>query len=180
MEPSVSPTARVGGAFPAPPLARAPKRPRTAHLDPSDDRAPQDFITLHEKSLELERTEHHFPDLKTFVAKLSEAYSAKWSTRDIPYRRVVAFLIHWEEDDLGVQKEVHSLEEVFRDSYHFDVETWAIPSAKRGIISLMSKIGSILDEYDDEGNLFIFYYGGHACQDEQSYPTWISYVSRDI
>ncbi|KAK5657970.1 hypothetical protein OQA88_2523 [Cercophora sp. LCS_1] len=151
--------------------SRALKRLR---MTDGTNEAARDFFTLHEESLELERAEHHFPNLASFVDRLRDGCKAKWATRHIPYKRVIALLVSWEDDDLGVGAEIKGLAEVLRDSYHFNVETWAIPSAKRGYVSLIRKIESILEVYDMEDNLFILYYGGHACQDEQPQPTWIS------
>lgn len=149
------------------------KRPRTGHRRHGNSES-GDFITLHEESSELEKTEHHFPNFQTFINKLDDAYKTKWATRSVPYQHVIALLVRWEEDDLGVHEEIQSLQEIFRDTYHFDVETWAIPSTKRGYISLIRKMEAILEQYDVEDNLFILYYGGHAYQDEQPQPTWVS------
>jgi len=85
-------------------------------------------------------------------------------------------LVRWEEDDLGVAKEIEGLELMLRDTYNFEVDTFAIPSAKRGYLDLVDRIRLLLKKYDLEDNLFILYYGGHAGQDEQSQPAWVSYV----
>jgi len=83
-------------------------------------------------------------------------------------------LVRWEEDDLGVVEEIKVLEQMFCDTYNFEVETFAIPSVKRGYVGLTERIKARLETYDSEDNLFILYYGGHAHQDEQPQPTWVS------
>ncbi|KAK1759833.1 hypothetical protein QBC47DRAFT_116659 [Echria macrotheca] len=133
------------------------------------------FITLHEEKLELLKTESHFPRLNDFVSALDTACKAKWNIRDAPYENVVALLLRWEEDDLGVISETEKLEDILRNVYHFDVESWAIPPGKRCCMALAREIESILDKYDKQDNLFILYYGGHALQElEQQQPTWVS------
>ena len=178
------------GRSPGPPSAPPPKRRRdgSQHTSPGvvtasqtvcsrcrgDVRAPGDFITLHEERAELVRTEFHFPNLNELVNALEIACKTKWKTRDSPYSRVIALLVHWEEDDLGVVAEIKELEEMLRDTYHFDVESWTIPTVKRCYMTLARKIDSILVNYDTQDSLFILYYGGHALQDEHRQPTWVS------
>jgi len=121
------------------PSNSAPMRSKTTDPAPGNQ-APQGFTRLCEECLKLDRTEHQFPVLKTFVETLSDAYRAKWSTRDIPCHRVAALLarVHWEEDDLGVREEVHSLASVIRNSYHFKVETWAVKAGHHQLDVLVS------------------------------------------
>lgn len=90
------------GRSPASP-SRVLKRPRITN---------EEYITLHEESIELERTEHHFPSLQAFIEKLDGACQARWATRHIPYKRVIALLVSWEDDNLSVRTEIRSLAEV--------------------------------------------------------------------
>ncbi|KAK0725953.1 hypothetical protein B0H67DRAFT_143960 [Lasiosphaeris hirsuta] len=148
--------------------------PRTTPSHGGADSRWDNFITLHEECAELEKTGFHFPDLHTFVAELNLACQAKWETRHVPYHQVIALLVCWEEDDLGVVKEIESLEIMLRDSYNFEVATFTIPSVKKGYLGLVDRVRSLLEMYDVEDNLFILYYGGHARQDEQPQTTWVS------
>jgi hypothetical protein len=132
------------------------------------------FITLHEERYELSKSEFHFPSLQRFINDLNRACTARWETRLSQYERVFALLVRWEDDDLGVVKEIGQLEGMFSDTYGFDVETWVIPSTRHRHTDLANKIQSALDEYDTEGNLILLYYGGHAFQQAQSQPTWLS------
>jgi len=167
------------GRSPRPPDQRPNKRSRTDGFGENDRPiAPQppEFITLHEKCVELEKTAYHFPKLQAFVDKLALACQSKWDTRHVPYKKVIALLTHWGEDDLGVLKEISSLKLMLSDTYNYDVETFAIPSRRRGYTELVDRMKSLFATYDVEGNLFILYYGGHATQDQQSQPTWVSYA----
>jgi len=155
-------------------VMRRPSRPRLDHR--RVDSAENDFVTLHEECAEQERTDFHFPNFRAFVDELNRTCQAKWKTRQVPYKRVSALLVRWEEDDLGVVKEIEMLRRIFHDTYHFDVENFTIPSGKRGYLGLIERIKSLLEIYDAEDNLFILYYAGHARQDGQSQPTWISSV----
>ena len=134
------------------------------------------IITFHEERSDLERTEFHISNLPTFVSALEAACTAKWATRDgSPYNRVIALLVRWQEDDLGVVDETKELEKILRDSYHYDVESWTIPSTKLCYMELATKVLSILKEHDAPDNLFILYYGGHAIQEiGEPQPTWVS------
>ena len=60
------------------------------------------------------------------------------------------------------------------DTYGFRVETWGIPSGKGAYFALVQKVHSVLAPNDAEGSLFLLYYGGHAYQDAQSQPVWVS------
>ncbi|KAM7213271.1 NACHT domain containing protein [Rhypophila decipiens] len=84
-----------GGRSPGPSTQPPSKKPRVEN---------NDFITLREEICELEKTEHHYPWFPSFISDLNTATQAKWNTRDTPYNRVVALLVHWEEDDLGIQE----------------------------------------------------------------------------
>jgi hypothetical protein len=141
---------------------------------PTGNVSDQGFISLYEESYELEKTEHHFPSLPKFIENLQLAYKARWNTRHMPYEKVTALLIYWEDDDLGVIKEIDDLKHVMSETYRFDVDTWAIISTKSRYESLVGKIQNILKENDSEGNLIILYYGGHAYQEGQSQPIWVS------
>ncbi len=134
------------------------------------------FITLSEETSEITKTHFHFPNLSTFINNLNVAHKSKWKTRMNPYENVIALLISWKDDDLGVVEEINELKSIFRDTYKFSVETWAIPSGKWRCFNLVRKIQSLLESDDAQGTLFVFYYGGHAYQDGQSQPIWVSYV----
>lgn len=140
------------------------------------------FITLTEQCYEIQRSRFHFPNLQDFVQRLDDACKARWNTRrQAPHRQVSALLLSWEDDDLGVKAEIDDLYHVFRDSYRFQVDRWCIPSRKQRYQDIVNRIAAFLEPTDKkrepvdcEGNLFIIYYGGHAYQDGQGQPIWVS------
>lgn len=85
-------------------------------------------------------------------------------------------LTSWEDDDLGVAKEVEELQNVFNDLYHYDVEVYQIPSVKPDK-ALKRRMLEFLDE-DREETLLILYYAGHARKSLQSNeaPMWVAYA----
>lgn len=116
----------------------------------------------------------HIPDFSSLLSHLTDAVSAAWPDRfNARYRKVKVLLMSWEKDDLGVEAEIRQLESVFSGLYHYDTETWKIPS-KRPAVDLSRKIADLVDAYDREGNLLILYYGGHARPNEQpgGSPVW--------
>ncbi|KAH8880190.1 hypothetical protein GQ53DRAFT_546589 [Thozetella sp. PMI_491] len=87
------------------------------------------------------------------------------------YTSVHVLLLRWEYEDLGVDEEVQKLSEVFRLSYGFEVENWRIPSSKP-VLKLTQTISHWVEKYDDEHNLFIFYYAGHGRIDDGRQILW--------
>ena len=85
-------------------------------------------------------------------------------------------LISWEDDDLGVAKEVEELQNVFDSLYHYDVEVYQIPSIKPDK-PLKRRMLEFLDE-DGEEALLILYYAGHARKSllSNEAPIWLAYV----
>jgi len=177
----------------APPLKR--RRIGPSDIDPDDDDDDDDpvrisarpgvsaddsldecgFITLSSDLHDIRKAECHFPSLVPFVNRLDAAYRHRWPTRHNPYSHVSALLIQFQDDDLGVRSEIADLECMFRDTYHFDVDTYRIPSSKKRYHQLSAKLHDFVDD-DAPGRLFIIYYGGHAKRDGSSQPIWLSSV----
>ena len=80
-------------------------------------------------------------------------------------------LLQWEVDDLGVETEVQRLSDVFQRAYDFDVQNWRIPTVQP-TIKLNRKISTWIEDYQNETNLFILYYAGHAKMDEGRQVIW--------
>ncbi|KAL2038882.1 hypothetical protein N7G274_008404 [Stereocaulon virgatum] len=76
------------------------------------------------------------------------------------YKNVEVLLLQWEENDLGVEKEIQELELVFRERCNFTTHRWSIPSTdsedKLFYRILQFRKGKTKDD------LLILYYGGHA------------------
>ncbi|KAI0387297.1 hypothetical protein F5Y04DRAFT_274155 [Hypomontagnella monticulosa] len=134
----------------------------------------QGFFTIHEEDNDVRRTEYHLPKTEHFVERLNAAYEHRWKNRRIPYTNVSALLLCWEDDDLNVREEVQDLHNVLKDTYQYQSEIWAIPSSRSCFADLTQKVNSFVTMNDDEGKLFILYYGGHAHKTGSSQPTWVS------
>ncbi|KUJ23891.1 uncharacterized protein LY89DRAFT_776104 [Mollisia scopiformis] len=120
------------------------------------------FIRLWPAAHDISCTEFHIPNIHTLGADLDAAVQAVWPTRhQSRYTRVCALLVSWEDDDLGVWREVGPLRSLLKDKYNFDVEEYRIPSVKTPDKALKSRVIDFLDA-DEDDTLFIFYYAGHA------------------
>lgn len=119
----------------------------------------------------------HIPDLNSLLSHLTDAVSAAWPDRQNlrSYKKVKVILMSWENDDLNVDAEISPLLSVFRGLYHYDAESWKIPS-RRPAVELSRKVADVVDTYGREGNLLIFYYAGHARPNDQpgGSPVWVA------
>jgi len=106
--------------------------------------------------------------LKSCDADLTDLIvQAGWPRRhDIRYSKVEVLLLRWAEDDLGVLAELKDLHHVFTDLFHFEVETYDIPSYKPNN-ALSCRVLDFL-ENDKEETLFILYYAGYGKANPQS------------
>lgn len=80
-------------------------------------------------------------------------------------------LIRWQEDELEVKSELDRLYHVFDKLYGFNTQIWLIPP-RASQIQLTSMTCSFLQEFDDEDNLFIVYYGGHGTINQARQSQW--------
>ncbi|KAL2075018.1 hypothetical protein VTL71DRAFT_8798 [Oculimacula yallundae] len=83
------------------------------------------------------------------------------TTMPYPYKRVVALLCCWEDDEEGCWGELVRLQTVFEKSYHFETDLYPMPS-QNPESSLLTKIEEIKEKVEDEETLVILYYGGHG------------------
>ncbi|TVY39388.1 hypothetical protein LSUB1_G004327 [Lachnellula subtilissima] len=119
-------------------------------------------------------TEEH-ATIKQLGEDIESAVKAGWprvpGTR---YKRVHALLLSWEEDDLGVIKEIERLRCVLKNTYQYSVESYEIPSRKPDA-ALKRRVLEFLDD-DAEDILMIVYYGGHARRGNQTSagPLWVA------
>ena len=91
------------------------------------------------------------------------------------YKRVGVLIFCWEEDDLGVAKEIELLRRVFSTAYNFpDCRVIKIPS-----VDSHSFTGDVLATakrtYSSPESLLIVYYGGHGGVDKQRNLYWSAY-----
>ena len=86
-----------------------------------------------------------------------------------------ALLVSWEDDDLGVEKEVDELAQLLTRVYCYDVAKWKIPSTGSWG-ALDDRVRYVARGLDAAPSLLILYYAGHARPRGQlgSYPVWVS------
>ncbi|KAL8691519.1 MAG: hypothetical protein Q9224_004157 [Gallowayella concinna] len=86
------------------------------------------------------------------------------------YDTIAVLMIHWDNDNLGVQPLEHALAEVFKTTYHFNVETYVMQAyAKTSALHRMhSRLINFAAKYQGPKSLFIYVYSGHA--DSGPYP----------
>lgn len=79
-------------------------------------------------------------------------------------------LLRWEDDEMNVDWEVEDLEKVFM-KYGFGTERWLIPR-KNPHLRLMSKAIELVELHNDQDDLVIIYYAGHALINNSRQATW--------
>ncbi|KUJ17234.1 uncharacterized protein LY89DRAFT_685147 [Mollisia scopiformis] len=137
----------------------------------SDELRDNGFIKLNTHDVGL--VEEHVPGIEAFAADLQAAVDAAWPTRKRSrYGKAHVLLLSWEDDNLGVNREMHRLEYVFSNLYRFDVQCFKIPRKTAGKATT-SRILSFL-ENDGPETLFILHYAGHARLSHRSSepPIW--------
>ena len=107
------------------------------------------------------RADYHLKDLETFGERLEAAVNRACPSSPSRYKEVHALLLSWQDDDLGVNREIAELKTTFDQIYRFDVEEWRIPS-EHAPKALRTRITNFLNAYEDENNLLIVYYGGRT------------------
>ncbi len=83
------------------------------------------------------------------------------------YAHVGVLLLTWEADDLQCNTEVVLLRELFEEKFHFETQTFQIPS-KKCSTALMAKVAAFCMEYDSPDCLTIIYYGGHGYSGQET------------
>ena len=106
----------------------------------------------------------HAEKLKTFVDHLNGSLTRSFPAKECPYPGVHVILVRWVEDDLGVQSELAKLRRTFESQFNFQVEEWYIPSPDPYEF-LEDKIFHLKKAHQNESELLIVYYGGHAGKD---------------
>ena len=71
-------------------------------------------------------------------------------------------MMRWEVDALGVDSELNTLRDVFKQQYGFNVHTWHIPATEKSHHKLTQNALDFIEEFDSKDNLFILYYAGHG------------------
>ena len=113
--------------------------------------------------------------VEDFVDRLRASVENFFPNSKYRYKEVHVLLLNWEDDDLGVFREVVELEDVFRKDYGCrTVERWEIPSLKP-YSNLEDKLYLFRKNYSSSDNLLIVYYAGHGYLDYSRLWKWAAY-----
>lgn len=121
----------------------------------------------------------HYPTIHDFTKELQTAIDTCWNHRGeskySKYTSVKVLLVSWQDDDLGVEREIDELGQLFECAYMYEVEKWKIPFVdSQG--ALDEKVRDVVKVWRTSTSLLIFYYAGHARPSRHlgSYPVWVS------
>lgn len=107
-----------------------------------------------------------------WTQQLHTTIQEQWRNRFGPrYSKVKVLLTFWEEDDLGVIKEIAMLDQVFTEFFRYDVLVYRIPSHNSDR-ELKRQVIDFVTNNDRPESLLIFYYGGHSSIDQQRHETF--------
>ena len=129
-------------------------------------------------SRDLDQLQHHI-SLQQFGERLQKAANAAFpNDKRMPYTSVYVLLLFWHDEDpnLPVSLEALELKDVFEKVYHFNVETWEIPSdgshkrVNQKILDFVEQGG------DSKDHLKIVYYGGHGMLGSSRQSCWARYA----
>jgi hypothetical protein len=81
-------------------------------------------------------------------------------------------MMRWEDDKLGVSREVDKLQDVFQNQYGFNTKRWLIPANDHSQLDLTENALDFLRDFDSKDNLFILYYAGHGYINDDRESTW--------
>jgi len=98
--------------------------------------------------------------------------NAKYQTAQ--YREIHALLISWENDDLGVEDELHALERVLSNKYFATTRVISIPHEESNLF-LERGIHEFKLYYSAPDILLIVYYAGHGAVDDNLHLKMNSY-----
>ena len=121
----------------------------------------------------------HISGLDVFVQDLQKAIKGAFPRKGLPYpyTSVHALLVRWEDDDMGIDREIEKLASALRCFLNFEVEEdWTIPK-ENPQRALRQKLYTFQDAHQSEDELLIFYYGGHGRQDRYGRSIWRAYVT---
>ena len=87
-------------------------------------------------------------------------------------------LLSWEDEDpkLPVSLEIKQLDNVFKNLYGFETETWEIPNQNCHGLLNRKILDFVMTEDDPADHLFIVYYGGHAKLTKDRLLSWTRFV----
>lgn len=118
-------------------------------------------------------SEEHITSIEKFADDLQVAVNAAWLSRNRSRcTEAYALLLSWEDDNLGVEKEIQRLGHVFSNLYRFEVHKFRIPRKTPGKATT-TRVSTFL-ENDWQDSLLIVYYAGHYRLSKQTNepPIW--------
>jgi hypothetical protein len=120
---------------------------------------------------DVSHVEAHVPSISTVSQLLQSLVDEDWKSRgQSRYLKAHVLLISWEDDDLGVLRELQDLETVFTNSFNYNVETWGIPRDKSQR-RLQERVTQFVNKCEGTESLLILYYAGHAIRANGG-PVW--------
>jgi hypothetical protein len=129
-------------------------------------------------SHDLDQLNYHI-SLQQFGERVHKAAEAAFpNDKWMRYTSVYVLILFWKDEDpnLPVSVEALELKDVFENVYHFNVETWDIPS--EGIHKRVNQ--KMLDFVelggDSKDDLKIVYYGGHGMLGSTRQSCWARFV----
>ena len=118
------------------------------------------------KSPFLGSSHDHLDNFDDFLNHLNRAAHSVLPRVSRRHTGTFVLLLRWEDDDLGTKAELQDLEEVFREDYHYNTETYLLPS-NDPTTQLEYKLNDFRRAYDNGTNLLLLYYGGHGFLDHK-------------
>lgn len=133
----------------------------------------QDVRPLECATHDASRASHHIQDIREFLATVERATKSAFpNSGKSRYQAVHVLLLSWDEDDLGVLRELDRLSRVFTDLYGFNTEKWLIPSEdSHG--ELGDRLRAFTKTHAEENVLLIVYHGAHGFLNDYRQPIWL-------
>lgn len=105
-------------------------------------------------------------EIEVLKGKLNSALKLEnWKINNA-YKSVSVLAIYWEDGDVpGFKEEAHHVTDLFKTSFNYDVDIFAIPS-EHCHRKLDTKINAFLDDHGYQDHLIIIHYGGHGDPDD--------------
>lgn len=142
--------------------------PRAKYICTSMDNNKRPLPRTHDISL----IDYHVTDVKALGEAVTAAAAAAFPNGGRSrYKEVHVLLLSWEEDNLGVIKELTELRDVFENLYRFQTETWNIPTLESHN-ALAFRMMQFLNDFKADDNLLVVYYGGHGGMNDDRQCVW--------
>ncbi|KAL8941025.1 MAG: hypothetical protein Q9211_001991 [Gyalolechia sp. 1 TL-2023] len=110
---------------------------------------------------------NHEPSFRAACMKIDQAVQRGLLNSQTlsKYTTVGVLMMHWDNDDIGVEPLEQDLATVFSELYNFNVETFVIPSHPQtgNVMNIMNRrLMDFTARYEGPRSLLIYVYSGHA------------------